>query len=159
MSERCRRGAVPSPPPAGSIDAQILATWHALLVNPDLDPIHALHAIDQFLDRRAGPAVGQAAFASPLNHPLPADTLAQHSVIAGVLAILLCGLASDTAAARGPRTQETRTAPKPGPVQHRPGCSLPPRPRTLSADTSYAGIDDASHLTRTLQTPVRDAAV
>jgi len=85
-------GAVPSPPPTGSIDAQILTTWRALLTNPDLDPSHARHAIDHLLDQRAGPAAGQTAPAAPLNHPLPAGTPAQRAVIAEVLAILLDGL-------------------------------------------------------------------
>ena len=36
MSEPCQLGAgppAPAPPPAGSLDAQILATWQALLLN------------------------------------------------------------------------------------------------------------------------------
>ena len=84
--------AVPAPPAAGGIDAQILATWRALLANPDLDAVHARHAIDQLLDQRAGPSAGRTAPAWPSNRPLPAGTLAPHGVIAEILAILLAGL-------------------------------------------------------------------
>jgi hypothetical protein len=91
VSELSPRGAIPSPPPAGSIDAQILATWRALLVNPDLDSFHALRAIDQLLDQRAGDAASQTTPAAPLTHPL-VGTSAQHSVTAELLTILLCGL-------------------------------------------------------------------
>ena len=87
MSEPFPRGAAPSPPPAGSIDAQILATWRALLTNPDLDPSHALHAIDRLLDQR-GAAAGQTASAPPPYRPLAAGTSAQRAVIAQVLAVL-----------------------------------------------------------------------
>jgi hypothetical protein len=91
VSELSPRGAIPSPPPAGSIDAQILATWHALLVNPDLDPCHALCAIDQLLDQRAGDAASPTTPAAPLTHPV-AGTSAERSVIAELLTILLCAL-------------------------------------------------------------------
>ena len=92
MTEPFPRGAAPSPPPAGSIDAQILATWRALLTNPDLDPSHALRAIDRLLDQRAGAAASQPAPAPPLYRPLPAGSPAQRAVIAQVLAVLLDGL-------------------------------------------------------------------
>jgi hypothetical protein len=93
MSQACQPGAgrtAPASPPAGSLDAQILATWHALLANPDLDPHHAPHAIDQLLDQRA---VGPPSPVPPLNHALPAGSPAQRAVLAEVLALLLWGLA------------------------------------------------------------------
>jgi len=83
--------AVPAPPAAGGIDAQILATWRALLANPDPDPVQALDAIDRLLDQRAGVDAGQTAPASPLNRPSPAGTSAPHTVTAEVLAALLYG--------------------------------------------------------------------
>ncbi len=92
MSQPSQPGAgraAPAPPPAGRLDAQILATWHALLANPDLDPHHALHAIDQLLDQRARPAVDLPPPASPLNRTLPAGSPAQRAALAEILAILL----------------------------------------------------------------------
>jgi len=91
VSGSCPRGADPSPPPAGSVDAQILATWRALLSNPDIDAAHALYAIDQLLDQRAISVTGRTAPASHLNRPFPAGTPAPHSVVAEVLVILLAG--------------------------------------------------------------------
>ncbi len=76
----------PVSPPAGCLDAQILATWRALLTNPDLDPRHALHAIDQLLDQRARHADAPA---PPPNRALPAGSPAQCAVLAEVLAMLL----------------------------------------------------------------------
>ena len=70
------------------IDAQILATWQALLVNPDLDPRHALHVIDQLLDRRARQAAGPAQAVPPVDRALPTEFPAQHVVLAEVLAML-----------------------------------------------------------------------
>jgi hypothetical protein len=92
MSEPCQPGAGPpalAPPPAGSLDAQILATWQALLLNPDLDPRHALHAIDRLLDQRVRHAADPTAPAKPLNRALPAGSPAQHAVLAEVLVMLL----------------------------------------------------------------------
>jgi len=70
------------------IDAQLLATWQALLVNPDLDPRHALHVLDQLLDQRARHAAGPPPAAAPLNRTLPTEFPAQHAVLAEVLAML-----------------------------------------------------------------------
>jgi|HubBroStandDraft_6_1064221.scaffolds.fasta_scaffold1038349_2 hypothetical protein len=92
MSEPCQPGAGPpalAPPPAGSLDAQVMATWQALLLNPDLDPRHALHAIDRLLDQRTRHAANPTAPARPLNRALPAGSAAQHAILAEVLAMLL----------------------------------------------------------------------
>jgi hypothetical protein len=92
MSQPCQLGAgppAPAPPPAGSLDAQILATWQALLLNPDLDPRQALHAIDRLLDQRARHAADRTAPAGPQNRALPAGSAAQHAILAKVLAVLL----------------------------------------------------------------------
>ncbi len=91
MSQPCQLGAgppAPAPPPAGSLDAQILATWQALLLNPDLDPRQARHAIDRLLDQRARHAP-RTAPARPLNRTLPAGSAAQPAILAEVLAMLL----------------------------------------------------------------------
>jgi len=77
------------PPPAGSIDAQILATWRALLINPDLDPRHAVHAIDQFLDHRTRRNADSPRPAPPLNGALPPGSPVQQVVLAEVLAMLM----------------------------------------------------------------------
>jgi hypothetical protein len=92
VSQPCQPGAgrtAPASPLAGSLDAQILATWHALLANPDLDPRHALHVIDQLLDRRARQAANSPPPAPALNHTLPTGSPAQCAVLAEVLALLL----------------------------------------------------------------------
>jgi hypothetical protein len=92
MSQPCQLGAgppAPAPPPAGSLDTQILVTWQALLLNPDLDPRQALDAIDRLLDQRARHAADRTASARPLNRALPAGSAAQHAILAEVLAMLL----------------------------------------------------------------------
>jgi hypothetical protein len=92
MSQPCQLGAgppAPAPPPAGSLDAQILATWQALLLNPDLDPRQALYAIDRLLDQRARHAVDPTAPPKPLHRALPAGSAAQRAILAEVLAMLL----------------------------------------------------------------------
>ena len=92
MSQPCQLGAgppAPASPPAGSLDAQILATWQALLLNPDLDPRQALHAIDRLLGQRARHAADRTAPAGPQNRALPAGSAAQHAILAEVLAMLL----------------------------------------------------------------------
>jgi hypothetical protein len=66
-----------------------MATWQALLLNPDLDPRHALHAIDRLLDQRTRHAANPTAPARPLNRALPAGSAAQHAILAEVLAMLL----------------------------------------------------------------------
>ena len=92
MSQPSQPGAgrtTPAPPPAGSLDAQILATWHALVANPDLDPHHALHAIDQLLDQRARTAIDLPPPGPALNRALPAGSPAQRAVLAQILAVLI----------------------------------------------------------------------
>jgi hypothetical protein len=91
MSRASRPGAgrtAPAPPPAGRLDAQILAIWQALLLNPDLDPRHARHAIDRLLDQRAG-RTAPAPPAPPQNRTPPSGSPAQRAVLAEVLALLL----------------------------------------------------------------------
>jgi hypothetical protein len=66
-----------------------MATWQALLLNPDLDPRHALYAIDRLLDQRTRHAANPTAPARPLNRALPAGSAAQHAILAEVLAMLL----------------------------------------------------------------------
>jgi hypothetical protein len=65
------------------------ATWHALLTNPDLDPHHALHAIDQLLDQRARTAIDPPPPGPALNRVLPVGSPAQRAVLAQILAVLL----------------------------------------------------------------------
>ena len=91
MSPASRPGArrtALAPSPAGRLDAQILAIWQVLLLNPDLDPRHARHAIDRLLDQRRGHAA-PAPSAPPQNRALSAGSPAQRGVLAEVLALLL----------------------------------------------------------------------
>jgi hypothetical protein len=76
------------------MDAQILAIWQALRVNPDLDAHCALRAVDQLLDQRASPGA-DGAESEPLRQAsgspgaLTAGSPIQLAILAEILETLL----------------------------------------------------------------------